>query len=94
MEQDVLTCSELLKKVPTIGRQVIADQRWFWQGSSFVIPCVYLLPLENSEARVTVFLKYVSNCGVRLSRNTSGKGVSFLSSWCLGYPLLCFTFTA
>lgn len=27
--------------------------------------CVYLLPLENSEARVTVFLKYVSNCGVR-----------------------------
>ena len=27
--------------------------------------CVYLLPLENSEARVTVFLKYVSNCGAR-----------------------------
>lgn len=39
--------------------------------------CVYLLPLENSEARVTVlktcFLIVLSG----LSRNTSGKGVSF-----------------
>lgn len=44
---------------------------WLIKGSFGVLPnplCVYLLPLENSEAEVTVFIKHVSNCSVRADR--------------------------
>lgn len=70
--------SRLLKKVSSIGREVVADPTVAFCGFPCNLFSAYLLVLENSEAKVTMFLKHVSRWHVSgLRRNASGKGVSF-----------------
>lgn len=84
--------SRSLKNVSSIDREFVADQIPLFVGFLGIPLVLRLFALEDSEARVIMLFKPVSQWNAAgLGRNGSGKGVS--SSWSLSYPLLCITFT-